>query len=320
MSLYDYPVLTIQPHFASPPKLKGTRQFDTVSLSQAPQVRSFRGLHAQHTLVFDFQLHGLEEVKALSDFFYDRKGKWDEFFVLSWHAEAVPAASLASGATALSVEPMDYTEFFAADPSETEQVVENLGHYIFLLHEEGDLHLTQVRVVASGDPEVLHLVTPPERDFELGRFVVGFLYFVRFLTDELELEYSGPESASASLAMVELVAYETTAVDPLFGDPTDDFEAYDEWDDLLSLDEGEFWSAAYVSRSEPADPTDPFAGYSAGADLGGLKLGVEWAAPYVSRGSFEPLDTFDGYSAGAGLNGLDGGQDWEGEVYLSRPS
>jgi hypothetical protein len=213
-TLSTYPVLTIMPDFAAPPRLRAMRAFDSVKMSVAPEVRFIRGAHAQHTFYFEFLLHGRENIRELTDFFYDQRGKWGEFFVLSWHPELKPAASILDTETELSIEPIAYDELFAADESETLQVIENLGHHIFLLHDEGDLHLTRVNSVSGADPEVLELVTAVARDFDLDRFIVGWLYLVRFLNDELELEFNGPESAKCSLAMTELV----------FTDPTELFD------------------------------------------------------------------------------------------------
>lgn len=279
-TLSDYEVLTVMPDFASPPKLKAARVFDAVKLSVAPEVRFIRGAHAQHALYFDFLLHGRENIRALSDFFYDRRGKWSEFLVPSWHKELKPTAGLLNGGASLSIEPIGYADLFAADTDVANQIIENLGHHIFLLHDEGDLHLSRVNAVTGTDPEVLELVTPVTRDFDLDRFIVGWVYFVRLLNDEIEFEFDGPDSAATSLAMQELIATDITflfdpnpcAVVDIVNGGGNTFDCYDDGD----YSSGAFPMAgtgfsAYFAGDSPFGYVygDEFADYPDGAYTGG---------------------------------------------------
>jgi hypothetical protein len=169
-------------------------------------VRSFPAAHAQHTITFDFLLMGRDDIRELSDFFYEMRGKWGEFFVPSWHPELEAAVGIDYGENELYIEPIGYADLFGEDTGTSLAVPENLGNHIFLLHDEGDLHLSAVESVTGTDPEILNLSEPVSRDFEVGRFIAGFLYWVRFTTDELELEYIGPETAKCSLVFQEGIA------------------------------------------------------------------------------------------------------------------
>lgn len=188
-------VCTLQPHFASPPKPKATREFGMVAIAQAPRYAAFHGLQVIHTFHFDFLVH--DNLRDIEDFFSLHRGKLSTFWLPSWHGEIVPASSILIGADELEIEPMDYDDLLS------NQAV-GFGEHVFLLHREGDLHVSRVLSAAAGDPEVLTLATPVARDFLTGEFIAGFLYHVRFLNDELELSFSGAGQLETTLAFQEV--------------------------------------------------------------------------------------------------------------------
>lgn len=204
MEINGLQVMTIAPHFAAPPRPSATRGFDLVGLSQSPKYAAFPGRSVVHTLRFDFLCHSNSEIRALVEFFELQKGKWGDFFLPSWHAELTPASDLADNGDELQIEPIGYEDAYFADTS-----FDNwLGQHIFMLHREGDFHVSKVLSVIGGPAEVLTLASPVERDWNIGDFIIGFLYHVRWLNDELELEFHGLNQASTTLAAQELVPVE----------------------------------------------------------------------------------------------------------------
>lgn len=192
-------VFTVEPDFATPPRPKLQRNRVLMQLAQSPAYASFLGRRPMHVLNFDFVLHGKAEIRSVEDFFVQQRGKWGSFWVPSWHAELEPTATIANGGNTVTISPVGYQANYLTDSS-----LDMFGRYIFLLHREGDLHISEVTSCAGASPEVLTIATPVDREFAVGDYIVGFLYFVRFLQDELEMEFIGGEQAQARLAMQEV--------------------------------------------------------------------------------------------------------------------
>lgn len=193
-------VLLTQPDFARPPKLSGSRLMSSAALSQARRIGFYTGQQAQHFLTQEFILRG-SQIQDIEDFFYSMGGKWQTFWALSWHQELVAVAGINSGAFNLQISPVGYaTEYNPADADTTK-----LGHYVFLLDIRGNLHISKVNSVSGTSPEILALATAPAVTFVLGEFFIGFVYHVRFTSDELGLEYSGIDEAKTTLPMMEAI-------------------------------------------------------------------------------------------------------------------
>lgn len=222
--LDTYAVLHLQPDFAQSPRMGAAREIDVAKLSTARRYSQTRGVDVKHTLTFDWQLQGEDEIRYLSEFFYHHKGKWQPFFVPSWHKELELAETAQTGSDRVFIEPVNYGAVYFRDGGHALQ----LGHYVFLLHEDGTMHFSRVLGVVgwppesagsesdstasdSGSfastpntPEELILETPLAHDFEPSRTVMGFCYFVRSMQDDLELEYSGPDMVRAKITYQEL--------------------------------------------------------------------------------------------------------------------
>lgn len=203
-------LLELMPDFATPPKIVVSRRASQVNFAPAEQVRAFHTQAAIHAFSHKHVMVTRAQRTALEAFFDDHCGRWKGFWVPSWHCELVPTAGVGTGETELSIEPVRYAT--AYDPTATD--VRQLGHYIFMLHRDGTLHTTKVESVAGTDPEVLTLTTGPAQDFNLGEFMVGFLYHVRFVSDELGVQFSGPDIATATIGMVESIGAESEADEP----------------------------------------------------------------------------------------------------------
>jgi hypothetical protein len=198
-TLDTIPVLDMEPDFALPARIRGTRIQDMVDLSVAKRILTFRGKQVIHNLYHEWILQDRAEIEEIESFFHDRKGKWEGFFTPSWHGEMEPKNSLAISGTSLQIDGIDYLGTLGAlDGSHT------LGNYIFLLHRDGTLHLDKVTAVTGTTTETLTLRDGVPQAFDLGDYICGFLYFVRFLNDELDLNFDGFEKARANLSMQEI--------------------------------------------------------------------------------------------------------------------
>jgi len=248
MTLEGLEVLDLEPDFASLPTIRGTRYTDRVFLSEANQVISYRGKHPIHSLYFRWNMRNRVDLRALEDFFFDRKGKWGTFWTPSWHGELYQRASLLNTGTTLSIEPVEYATLFLVDTTN----VFRLGNYIFLLHQDGTLWTPKVTGVSGTDPEILQLGEAATKDWNVGECMIGFMYCVRFLDDELQLEMQGPNAATVSLAMQEVTNVDSEADNA--GDPPiegiafyDEFESYDVAQ-TENLNRGWGWLAAWETE------------------------------------------------------------------------
>jgi hypothetical protein len=192
-------VLLIMPEFSTAPKFNTARQKSMVGISQAPRLAVYTGQRQANGWNMRFAMNSRAEIRTLEAFFYRMAGRWGSFWLPSWHGELNPVASLANGASALSISPVRYATIYDPTHADTSRP----GHYIFLQHIEGTLHVSKVNTVSGAGPEVLALNTAAARDWNLGSFFAGFVYLVRFTTDKLSLEYSGLNSATCSLGVIE---------------------------------------------------------------------------------------------------------------------
>lgn len=203
MTVAGIEILTIQPDFASAPRLKGNRALDLVDYSVGRRVAQFTGRFAQHVLSFDYLFTNRTDARALEDFFYARQGKWDAFFCPSWHADFEQASDAISGGNTVEIYAAGFADLLDAD---------NLGatgNFIFMLHEDGTLFASQVSSVADSTEggeatEILTLGTALPQDFPAGQCIIGILYHCRFSNDELNLQFDGPEISRCSVAITEL--------------------------------------------------------------------------------------------------------------------
>jgi hypothetical protein len=198
-TLDTIPVLDLEPDFALPAQIRGTRIQDMADLSPARRIAYYRGKQVIHTLYHEWTLVDRADQEELESFFHDRKGKWDGFFTPSWHGELEPKNSVASAGTSLQITGVDYLATLGALDGTT-----TLGNYIFMLHRDGTLHLDKVTAVSGTTTETLTLRDGVPQDFDLGDYIVGFLYYVRFLNDEMDLNFDGFEHARCNLSMQEL--------------------------------------------------------------------------------------------------------------------
>ena len=230
--LDTYYVLFLEPDFASTPKMQAAREIDVIDVSTAPLYAQIRGADVKHTLSFDFELQGIDEIRYIGEFFFHHKGKWQPFFVPSWHKELRLAATGEADSDRVTIEAVNYGATYFQNTGHRLE----LGHYIFMLHEDGTLFLSRVLEIVGWPPpsdsagsgsgsastestdvsgstqseaeattEVLVLEETLPRNFEVEKTVMGFLYFVRFMHDDLELEHKGPDLANTKLTFQEVL-------------------------------------------------------------------------------------------------------------------
>lgn len=210
MTLEGLEVLLLQPDFATSPKIIGSHSSEKVDLSEAARVELYIGDHPLHSFTHRFKLTSRASIATLEDFFFDRAGKWQPFWLPSWHAELSPVATIANGGTTLSISPVNYASVY--NPAHTN--VARLGHYIFLLHLDGTFLIRKVTSVAGTSPEVLTLNSAVTREFKLGEFAVGFVYCVSAISDDLALTFNGSETATAELGVTEESFIDPATVTP----------------------------------------------------------------------------------------------------------
>jgi hypothetical protein len=199
MIIESKPVLLTLPDFAQAPEFRTRQQGTLVGLSEAPRVITYVGKRAQMGWPLNFAFKTRADILALEEFFYAQAGKWSSFWAPSWHGQLNPTAGIANGTSNVSISPVNYATIYDPTNADTSRP----GHYIFLYDITGALHISLINSVSGASPEVLVMATPAARTWTLGQFIIGFVYLVRWATDTLSLEYSGPNSARVNLGVVE---------------------------------------------------------------------------------------------------------------------
>jgi hypothetical protein len=199
MIIESKPVLLTIPDFAQDPEVKISQGKTLIDLSEAPRINNYTGKRPRRGWPVSFTFRTRAEIEAFEEFFYTQAGKWSSFWIPSWHGELNAVANLNNAGSSLSITPVNYATVY--DPSHTD--TSRPGHYIFLYDITGAMHVSLVNSVSGTSPEVLVLNTAASRNWVLGQFFTGFLYLVRFTSDTLALEYSGPSAAKCSLGVIE---------------------------------------------------------------------------------------------------------------------
>ncbi len=241
MTLEGLEVLLLQPDFATPPRLVGSQKVDVADLGPAAKVNAYIGDRPLHAFTHQFKTTSRATTAILEDFLTARAGRWQPFWLPSWHGELNPVAAMASGSSSLSITTVNYATVY--DP--THANVAKLGHYIFLVHVDGTFLIRKVLSVSGSSPEVLTLDSPVTRAFELGNFAVGFVYCVALIADKVEFKYAGIDTASVSFAVAEETAIdeseddseEPDLEDPLVADFSSDVTSGDPPLDVQFTDE-----------------------------------------------------------------------------------
>lgn len=209
MILEGLEVLLLQPDFATAPKIVGNYKSEQVDLGEAPRIDAYLGDRPLHGFTHRFKLSSRTAAAILEDFFFDRAGKWQPFWLPSWHGELNPVATIADGGSSLSISPVNYATVY--DPTHANPA--RLGHYIFLIHYDGTFLVRKVTAVSGTSPEVLTLDAPVTREFALGEFAVGFVYCVTSVGDKFAFTFNGKENASLDLAVTEEPFFDPEAAD-----------------------------------------------------------------------------------------------------------
>lgn len=196
-----------QPNFASPPRIVGQQIVSTVELSEARRIAAYTGKHPLHAMTHEFIFKTKAEAEAFEEFFDARGGQHEAFWIPGWHAELNPVANITNGGNQISVSPVEYASVY--DPTHAE--TNRLGHYVFVHDYDGTIHTTRINSVSGTNPEVLVMNTVAPKLFTLGQFYVGFLYHVRFMTDELEMEWFGANEAHCSVPLIEAMTTTSAA-------------------------------------------------------------------------------------------------------------
>lgn len=205
LSLDPDVVLLVRPDFAEPPVLAGGRLNRIVGLSAARRLGFFQGQKPVHSLTHRYILSGADLLE-FEAFFNARRGRWQDFLMPSWTGELgcneTNLTSTPQGSPSLNIDWCDYaTNYGPADG--------RLGRYIFILWSDGTFFTSKVNGIFSSTPgvtEELDLANPLPKDVLVtDPPVIGFLYNVRFSSDELELTYSGPGVAAFEMSYVEHV-------------------------------------------------------------------------------------------------------------------
>lgn len=211
MTIEGFEVLLTKPEFSTPPRLAGRSPLDAFRAGGARAYGAWPGAQPLHSFTHRFRFKTIAERAAMEDFIDDRRGAWGAFWIPSWQPELEPLQTLDTGATSLAITKVNYKAVCLPDDD-----TKRLGRYVFLLNTAGQLHITKVLDATTGTPELLTFETaiPGGMTFQPGSYIVGFVYFVRLLTDRYALEFLGsPDASEMSLGMTQIIGTSAPTAD-----------------------------------------------------------------------------------------------------------
>lgn len=208
-TIQGYAVLEIMPDFAEAPRLAGKFSAELVDLSDAPRINSLVSRKPLHVLSHKFKFHTRADIEAYEDFFDSVAGSWLPFWLPSWHAELNATADALTSATTLQISPVNYATTY----NPTTDAINDLGHYIFFLNVNGNFEIKRVLSVSGTTTETLTLDSALAHDYKIGKSIIGFLYFVRFLSDQLALDFTGATQADCDQGFLEVQEFVANIAD-----------------------------------------------------------------------------------------------------------
>lgn len=203
MTIDGLEVFEIRPDFSANTEVEVAGAVLGKSLGEARSFFQFPTQRGVHSLPREYVMSAA--VAAEFEAFFDaRAGQWQSFLVPSYCSELgvseTNSTDSSSGSADLYIDWCDYENTF-------EPIDGNLGRYIFILWDDGTFFATKVLSVTDSvedDYDQLELDDNLPKDVDVDNPpMIGFLYQVRFASDELELEYSGVSRVSASAPMIE---------------------------------------------------------------------------------------------------------------------
>lgn len=193
---YGYNVFMTRPNWASPPSLRLDH-----SLLRFNDIYP-RGLYYSNQtsntpfLSFEYLLEEREYIKDFRDFFDDRLGRLEGFWVPTWRSDLVASAVFDASDTQISIEDYGYADFYF--PNEFE------GRHVCLLWPDGTYAFRKIISATNSEITLSSQAGKALETAELGRFKISFLYFVRFNADEVKLKFKNSSVAIASVTFKSL--------------------------------------------------------------------------------------------------------------------
>lgn len=206
MSFEGIEVLEIQPDFLTPPRFSQTRATDGNRLGRGPGVLTYRGRRPVHMMNFRWSFIAAAELDALEDFFFDHAGKWKAFWSPSWAGELELHSNFNALSNSIQVKLTDYEVSYPVDGSNS------IGNVIWILDQDGTFQILRISsVVDNGTHSTLTTAAGASKTYVAGEVLVGFMYRVRFMNDELAASFNGPEISEVSLGLIEVLEIQAEA-------------------------------------------------------------------------------------------------------------
>lgn len=139
---------------------------------------------ANLTLKMSFICSNRSKVYELLDYFDSKQGMFQKFWLPTFSRDVIVNSSFGSSETVLSIDDIDYPEFYL-----TESVV---GRHLYFRFPDGNT--AQRKVVAAGsNPSSITVnsaIGTAVSENELAKLNISFLMLVRFIVDEIKINYS----------------------------------------------------------------------------------------------------------------------------------
>lgn len=197
MAFGDLEFLNTVPDFSQKPEVSDNAMQALTSIGYARKVVQFPA--DQFTrFVFDYTFLTRQAQRDFLDFFSDRAGRHEAFWIPSWHRDLYVTDGIENASTELTIV---NTEFSTGWNPTTEN---DPGYYIFLRSREYGLVTRQVSGVTATTITLSEALTWTD-----SKAVVGFIWLVRFDMDELALKAILPGKSSVKCQFKQVLKPET---------------------------------------------------------------------------------------------------------------
>ena len=179
-----------EPNWISEPKFNMNRPYDYFG-SVGVGVRYSHYEFTEIKFIFEYLFQNKQEIWEMKNFFDDRKGRYDGFWIPSWRSDIIVTSDFDITDTQLNIQDIEYSDNWLNNDVE--------GRHIAIIHPDGT-HIYR-KILSAPSSTIITLDKQLEKAVtteELNSLLISFLHFVRFDQDEMVLTYYNPNIAKSS--------------------------------------------------------------------------------------------------------------------------
>ncbi len=196
VSYLGIPVLPLIAEWSEPPTVGITQGTHVVSQGINRQALATLRQYVRQRLSYRVGCDGRQDRATIWEFFHDRRGRWDRFWLPSFKDELKLSADVGATDTFLTLENFaDYSSRF------------NLGGDLrvsIFITDGFNFWIRQVKSLSTDNSNKVTIDFAIGSPLSASATMIGLLPLVQFATDDIEIECQSPLVATATLAFTEL--------------------------------------------------------------------------------------------------------------------